>query len=111
MLVLYPKKKMLVFERQLQDNFSRFSFPRNRGFKTKELCLQGRKIDTELASKSVLTVTKMTKMCILQTKVIKNLPTEYANKMQADDPDYAIRDLYDAIERGEYPEWKFCIQV
>jgi len=28
-----------------------------------------------------------------------------------EDPDYAIRDLYEHIEAGDYPEWKFFIQV
>jgi catalase len=34
-----------------------------------------------------------------------------AHQLTADDPDYAIRDLYDAIANGKPPAWKFYIQV
>ena len=34
-----------------------------------------------------------------------------AHKLTANDPDYATRDLYNAIARGEYPGWTFKIQV
>jgi len=27
------------------------------------------------------------------------------------DPDYGIRDLYNAIAKGDYPSWTFYIQV
>lgn len=42
---------------------------------------------------------------------IKNLPTEKANALSGDDPDYSIRDLYNAIKRGEYPSWTFSVQI
>jgi catalase len=42
---------------------------------------------------------------------IKNLSSEEAMKLGGEDPDYSIRDLYNAIERGDYPEWDFFIQV
>nr|APZ88358.1 catalase [Bursaphelenchus xylophilus] len=42
---------------------------------------------------------------------IKNLSVEEAGRLAGDDPDYATRDLYNAIESGNYPEWKFYIQV
>lgn len=29
----------------------------------------------------------------------------------ATDPDYSIRDLYDAIARGDYPQWDVYIQL
>ena len=29
----------------------------------------------------------------------------------AEDPDYAIRDLYNAIENKNYPEWTFNVQI
>ena len=32
-------------------------------------------------------------------------------EIQAKDVGHATRDLYDAIERGEYPEWEFCVQI
>lgn len=42
---------------------------------------------------------------------IKNLPPEDAERIAGTDPDYAQRDLFEAIERGEYPRWTACIQV
>ncbi|EEB14972.1 Catalase, putative [Pediculus humanus corporis] len=42
---------------------------------------------------------------------IKNCLPSKANQLSADDPDYAIRDLYNAIENGQYPSWSFYIQV
>ncbi|KHN75905.1 Catalase [Toxocara canis] len=42
---------------------------------------------------------------------IRNLPADVANRLSGEDPDYAIRDLYDNIENGNYPVWNFMIQV
>lgn len=42
---------------------------------------------------------------------IKNLSPQTAQKLGGTDPDYAIRDLYDNIARGNYPSWTFYIQV
>ncbi|TMS33451.1 hypothetical protein L596_001189 [Steinernema carpocapsae] len=42
---------------------------------------------------------------------IKNLPAEEAARLEGTDPDYSIRDLYDAIESGDYPQWNFFVQV
>ncbi|CAD5216478.1 unnamed protein product [Bursaphelenchus xylophilus] len=42
---------------------------------------------------------------------IKNLSSAEAEKLTGTDPDYSIRDLYNAIERGDYPQWNFFIQV
>uniref|UniRef100_A0A1L8E4H4 Catalase n=1 Tax=Nyssomyia neivai TaxID=330878 RepID=A0A1L8E4H4_9DIPT len=42
---------------------------------------------------------------------IKNLDPVRANELAANDPDYAIRDLYNAIAKGNYPSWTFNIQV
>ncbi|VDM45936.1 unnamed protein product, partial [Toxocara canis] len=47
----------------------------------------------------------------VKAKEIKNLPADVAERLMGEDPDYSIRDLYDAIERGDFPEWKFMIQV
>jgi catalase len=41
----------------------------------------------------------------------KNLTSAQAAEIQARDVGHATRDLYDAIERGEYPEWEFCVQL
>lgn len=42
---------------------------------------------------------------------IKNLLAQKAADVACADPDYAIRDLYNAISRGDYPSWTLYIQV
>lgn len=42
---------------------------------------------------------------------IKNLPTDLAEKFSASDPDYSLRDLYNAISSGKNPSWTMYIQV
>lgn len=42
---------------------------------------------------------------------IQNLSSADAQRLSADDPDYAIRDLYNHIEDGKYPSWTLKIQV
>lgn len=42
---------------------------------------------------------------------IKNLSVEEAARLASTDPDYGIRDLYNAIANGNYPSWSFYIQV
>jgi len=42
---------------------------------------------------------------------IKNLAPADAARLAGTDPDYAQRDLFGAIERGEFPKWTVCIQV
>ncbi|KAJ1739056.1 catalase A [Coemansia sp. RSA 1821] len=42
---------------------------------------------------------------------IKNLKAEEAVKWAGKDPDYATRDLFNAIERGDYPSWTLYFQV
>ena len=42
---------------------------------------------------------------------VSNLTSEDAAKIQAQDVGHATKDLYDAIERGDYPEWEFCAQI
>lgn len=42
---------------------------------------------------------------------IKNLPVEKANELASTDPDYSIRDLYNSIEKKEFPTWTMYIQV
>ncbi|OON41475.1 catalase [Izhakiella australiensis] len=42
---------------------------------------------------------------------IRNLSVEAASELAGSDPDYAQRDLYQAIERGDFPRWRVCIQV
>ncbi|XP_064093149.1 catalase-like [Macrobrachium nipponense] len=42
---------------------------------------------------------------------IRNLSAEKADDLAGTDPDYAIRDLYNAIEDGDYPSYTMYIQV
>ncbi len=42
---------------------------------------------------------------------IKNLAPADAARLAGTDPDYAQRDLFGAIERGEFPKWTVCVQV
>jgi catalase len=42
---------------------------------------------------------------------IKNLPPARAKELAGTDPDYAQRDLFEAIERKEFPRWTMAIQV
>ncbi|RFU30492.1 hypothetical protein B7463_g5863, partial [Scytalidium lignicola] len=41
----------------------------------------------------------------------KDLPADEAMKLAGSDPDYHARDLYEAIERGDYPTWTLFIQI
>ena len=42
---------------------------------------------------------------------IQNLTRDEATEMKGNDPDHATRDLFDAIERGEYPSWRLEMQI
>lgn len=42
---------------------------------------------------------------------IKNLSVEDAARLSQEDPDYSLRDLFNAIATGNYPSWTFYIQV
>lgn len=42
---------------------------------------------------------------------IKNIPVDKAGELAGSDPDYAIRDLYNAIASGNYPQYNLFIQV
>ncbi|MBW6517034.1 MAG: catalase [ANME-2 cluster archaeon] len=42
---------------------------------------------------------------------IKNLTRQEAEVMRSKDPDHATRDLYEAIERGDYPSWTLQMQI
>jgi len=41
----------------------------------------------------------------------KTLTREEAGKLAGEDPDFATRDLHNAIEKGEFPEWKVYVQI
>ncbi len=42
---------------------------------------------------------------------IKNFMQEEADKIAGIDPDWATRDLYERIERGDYPKWELSVQI
>jgi len=42
---------------------------------------------------------------------IKNLTADEAHKLKADNPDHATQDLYDHIDKGEFPSWTFKVQI
>ncbi|SET98278.1 catalase [Salinibacillus kushneri] len=42
---------------------------------------------------------------------IKNLTNDVADKMAGENPDYHIEDLYNAIEKGDYPSWTLYVQI
>ena len=42
---------------------------------------------------------------------IKNLTQQEANEIQAKNFNHATQDLYEAIERGDYPAWEMCVQI
>ncbi|XP_025017536.1 catalase isoform X1 [Tetranychus urticae] len=45
------------------------------------------------------------------TQGIKNLDAKRADKLAGKDPDYSIRDLYNAISSGDFPSWIFYVQI
>ena len=42
---------------------------------------------------------------------IKNFTREGADEMRGQDPDYAQRDLFEAIKNGDFPKWRVCVQI
>ncbi|KAJ5274010.1 Catalase mono-functional heme-containing [Penicillium angulare] len=42
---------------------------------------------------------------------VKNFSREEATKIAGEDPDYMIRDMFEAIERKDYPVWDVFVQV
>lgn len=42
---------------------------------------------------------------------IKNMTQEEADQIAGKDPDYHIRQLFEAIERGDFPKWTFFVQI
>ena len=42
---------------------------------------------------------------------VKNMSAKTAAKIAGQDPDYLIKDLYDAIAHKNYPTWKVCVQI
>lgn len=42
---------------------------------------------------------------------IRNLTQAQAEQIQAKNFNHATQDLYESIERGEYPQWELCVQI
>jgi catalase len=42
---------------------------------------------------------------------IKNFTREQADEMRGKDPDYAQRDLFNSIAKGDFPKWRVCVQI
>ncbi|OLG10731.1 Catalase [Bacillus paralicheniformis] len=42
---------------------------------------------------------------------IKNLTEEVGTKIAGENPDYHTQDLYEAIEKGDFPAWKLYVQI
>ena len=42
---------------------------------------------------------------------IKNLPVDLAGQLASSDPDYSIRDLFNAIASGNFPSWTMYVQI
>lgn len=42
---------------------------------------------------------------------IRNLTQEEAESIQAKNFNHATQDLYEAIERGDHPQWELCVQL
>ncbi len=42
---------------------------------------------------------------------IKNLPPARARELAGSDPEHSQRDLFEAIEKKDFPKWTMCIQV
>ncbi|MGI2298050.1 catalase KatA [Paenibacillus sp. GXUN7292] len=42
---------------------------------------------------------------------VKNLDVELAAKLAGENPDYHTEDLFNAIEKGDFPSWKLCVQI
>jgi catalase len=55
--------------------------------------------------------TRLVKFHFQPKQGVLNLTQRQAEEIQATDFNHATGDLYDAIERGEYPEWEMSIQV
>ena len=53
----------------------------------------------------------LVKYFFLPKQRVKCLTQAQAEEIQAKNFNHATQDLYEAIARGEYPEWEFCVQI
>lgn len=54
---------------------------------------------------------KYIKIHIKTQQGVKNFTREEATKIAGEDPDYMIRDMFEAIEKKDYPSWDVFVQV
>jgi catalase len=54
---------------------------------------------------------KYVKIHIISDQGIENLSNDEAHMLSADDPDWNTKDLFESIERGQYPTWTVSVQV
>ncbi|CAG8902110.1 unnamed protein product [Penicillium egyptiacum] len=54
---------------------------------------------------------KYAKIHIKTQQGIQNFSREEAAKVAGENPDYMIQDMFDAIERGDYPVWNIYVQL
>jgi catalase len=55
--------------------------------------------------------TKLVKYHWLPKQGVKSLTAAQAAELQGQELGYHTKDLYEAIERGDYPEWELCVQM
>jgi catalase len=53
----------------------------------------------------------LVKYFFLPKQGVKFFTQTQAEEIQAKNFNHATQDLYEAIERGDYPEWEFCVQI
>ncbi|EAW08966.1 catalase [Aspergillus clavatus NRRL 1] len=54
---------------------------------------------------------KYVKFHLKSKQGIQNFTREQSEQINGSNPDYLIQDMYEAIERDEYPSWDVCVQV
>ncbi|KAJ5974780.1 hypothetical protein N7481_001365 [Penicillium waksmanii] len=54
---------------------------------------------------------KYAKIHIKTKQGIENLSTQEATRIAGEDPDFMIRDMFEAIERNDYPVWNVYVQL
>lgn len=42
---------------------------------------------------------------------VQNLDVDLAAKLAGENPDYHTEDLFNAIDKGDFPAWKLCVQI
>jgi catalase len=42
---------------------------------------------------------------------VQNLAPDIAAQLAAENPDYHTEDLFNAIDKGDFPAWKLCVQI